>query len=234
MLKSVAAAGAAALALGVVSFGASQAAPKAARTAAHPDFTGLWQVQAFTPAIRTDQGALPPLRPEAKALYDRRVADRAAKHDVHDPIDACLPHGAARLMFAPYPMIVIQANGQLDMIQEANHTTRLVYIDQPAVQDDDPKWLGDSTGHWQGNTLVVETINNDPRTWLDKAGLPHSDAMKVTERLSLAAGGKVLTDAITIDDPKTYTAPWTTTVRYKRLPGPMDLKENVCVRDHRM
>jgi hypothetical protein len=225
MLKSLAAAGAAVCALGFAASGA--------QAADHPDFTGLWRVQAFTPAIKTDKGALPPLRPEAKALYEQRIADRAAKRDVHDPVDTCVPHGVPRLMFAPYPMMILQANGQLDMIQEANHTTRLVYIDQPPVDDDDPKWLGDSTGHWQGQSLVVDTINNDHRTWLDKAGLPHSDAMKVTERLSLGDGGKVLTDAITIDDPKTYTAPWTTTVRFNRQPG-VDLKENVCTRDHRM
>jgi len=227
MSKSIAAAGAAACVLGFAWLGTAQAAD-------HPDFTGKWKVQAFIPAIKTDKGALPPLRPEAKKIYDQRVADRAAKRDVKDPIDACLPHGATRLMFTPYPMLLLQANGQLDLIQEANHTTRLIYIDQPPVDNDDPKWLGDSSAHWEGRTLVVDTINNDHRTWLDKAGLPHSDAMKVTERLSLADGGKVLTDAITIDDPKTYTAPWTTTVRFNRVPGPMELKENVCTRDHRM
>lgn len=226
MFKSLAAATTAAGLLGAVS-------AHAATAAAHPDFTGLWRVQAFTPAIKTDKGAAPPLKPEAKAVYDQRVADRAAKR-VKDPIDACLPHGVPRLMFAPYPMMILQANGQLDIIQEANHTTRLVYIGQPPVDPDDPKWLGDSTGHWQGKTLVIDTINNDHRTWLDAAGLPHSDDMKVTERLSLAPDGKVLTDAITIDDPKTYTAPWTTTVRYNRQPGQMALNENVCTRDHRM
>jgi hypothetical protein len=223
MLKSVVAAGV----LGLLSLGTAEAAD-------HPDFTGLWRVQAFIPNVKTDQGALPPLRPEAKKVYDQRVADRAAKKEVMDPIDACLPHGAPRLMYAPYPMLLLQANGQLDMIQEANHTTRLIYIGQPPVDGDDPKWLGDSTGRWDGGTLVVETINNDHRTWLDRAGLPHSDEMKVTERLSLGDDGKVLTDAITIDDPKTYTAPWTTTVRFNRLPGPLELKENVCTRDHRM
>jgi hypothetical protein len=226
MLKSVAAAGAVACVLGFASFGAAQAAD-------HPDFTGKWQLQAFIPTIKTDKGAVPPLRPEAKKVYDQRIADRAAKRNVHDPIDACLPHGVPRLMYAPYPFLLLQANGQLDMIQEANHTTRLVYLGAAPVDSDDPKWLGDSTGRWDGDTLVVDTINNDHRTWLDKAGLPHSDAMKVTERLSLDKGGKVLTDAITIDDPKTYTAPWTTTVRFKRMPG-MELKENVCTRDHRM
>jgi hypothetical protein len=226
MLKSVAVAGAAACVLGFVSLGTAQAAD-------HPDLTGLWRVQAFIPAIKTDKGDLPPLRPEARKIYDQRVADRAAGR-LKDPIDACLPHGVPRLMFAPYPVLLLQANGQLDMIQEANHTTRLVYIDQPPVDGDDPKWLGDSTGHWQGKALVVETINNDERTWLDKAGLPHSDQMKVTERLSLNDSGKVLTDAITVDDPKTYTAPWTTTVRFNRVPGPQELKESVCTRDHRM
>ncbi len=226
MFKSVIAAGVAACALAAVS--------QPAQAADHPDFTGMWRVTRFVPAIKTDKGALPPLRPEARKIYDQRVADRAAKRDVHDPIDACLPHGAVRLMFAPYPLLILQANGQVDLVQEANHTQRLIYIDQGRADPDDPKWLGDSAGHWEGRTLVVETINNDHRTWLDKAGLPHSDDMKVTERLSMGPGGKVLTDAITIDDPKTYTAPWTTTVRFNRLPGPMDLKESVCVRDHRM
>ena len=227
MLKSVAAAGAVACLLGFASFGAAQAAD-------HPDFTGMWKVQGFVPAIKTDKGALPPLRPEAKKIYEQRIADRAAKRDIDDPIDTCKPHGAARLMFAPYPMLLLQANGQLDLIQEANHTSRLIYIDQPPVTDDDPKWLGDSTGKWVGRSLVVSTINNDHRTWLDKAGLPHSDDMKVTEKLSLGKDGKTLTDAITIDDPKTYTAPWTTTVHFNRMPAGSDLKENVCVRDHRM
>lgn len=226
MLKSVAAAGAAACVLVLAASGA--------QAAAHPDFTGMWKVTAFVPAIKTDKGALPPLRPEAKKIYEQRIADRAAKRDVHDPIDTCVPHGVPRLMFAPYPMLLLQSNGQLDLIQEANHTTRLIYLDAAPVDPEDPKWLGDSTGRWQGATLVVQTINNDHRTWLDKAGLPHSDDMKVTERLSMGKGGKTLTDVITIEDPKTYTAPWTTTVRFNRVPGVMDLKESVCVRDHRM
>lgn len=230
MLRSVAMAGVAACTLGLAS---AQAAPKHPADAGRPDFTGQWKVQSFITALRTDKGALPPLRPESKAVYDQRIADRAAGR-LKDPIDACLPHGAVRLMFAPYPMMLLQANGQLDMIQEANHTTRLVYIGDAPVDPDDPKWLGDSTGHWQGRTLVVDTINNDHRTWLDKAGLPHSDDMKVREVLSLSADGKVLTDAITIDDPKTYTAPWTTVVKFNRMPGEMGLAENVCTRDHRM
>lgn len=226
MFKSVAAAGAAACALFALSSGAQAAAT-------HPDFTGKWQVEAFIPALKTDKGALPPLRPEAKAIYDKRVADRAAGRDVKDPIDSCLPHGVVRLMFAPYPMVLLQANNQLDMVQEANHHQRLIYIDQDQAEPEDPKWFGDSAGHWEGTTLVVETINNNARTWLDRAGLPHSADMTLTERLTMSADGKILTDTITINDPKTYTASWSTVARYNRQPG-FDLAENICTRDHRM
>ena len=210
---------------------AAQAAP----ASGPPNFTGVWQVEHFTPAIRTSDGKLPPLKPEALALYKQRVADRAAGKPVNDPIDACLPHGAVRLMFAPYPMLILQgSNGQVDVIQEANHTTRLFYIGQKPADPDDPKWLGQSVAHWEGRTLVASTNNNDERTWLDKAGLPHSDAMIVTERLALGPGGKTLSDTITVDDPKTYTAPWTTVVHLRRKPGPMTLEPRSCFLDHKM
>ena len=206
----------------------------AAAAADHPDFTGLWRTPTFIPALKTTAGKLPPLRPAALKIYRKRVADRAAGKTVDDPINDCVPHGVPRLMFAPYPLLIVQSNGQVDMVQEANHTQRLIYVDQPPAEPGDPKWLGTSVGHWDGSTLVVETINNDDRTWLDKAGLPHSDQMKVIEKLKLGAGGKTLTDTITIDDPQTYTAPWTTVVHFNRKPGPLDLAERVCADDHKM
>ena len=210
-------------------------AARAAGAAAHPNFTGLWRVERFIPAIRTTEGKLPPLRPEALALYRKRVADRAAGKPVGDPIDACLPHGTVRLMFAPYPMLILQSDiGQVDLVQEANHTQRLFYIDQAPADADDPRWMGKSTARWDGRTLVVSTNNNDERTWLDKAGLPHSEDMAVTERLTLGPGGKTLTDAITVDDPKTYIGPWTTVVRFRRKPGPMTLVDRACTADHKM
>jgi hypothetical protein len=212
----------------------------AAATAAHaaaPNFTGKWQTPSFIGALKTTQGARPPLRPEAAAIYAKRVADRAAGRKVNDPVDACLPHGVPRLMFAPYPMLIVQDARQVSIIQQANHTVRLIYIGGVHPEDGDPKWLGHSIAHWGGQsanrTLVVETVQMNDQTWLDKAGLPHSDQMKVTERLKLLASGKTLQDRITIDDPKTYTAPWSTVVSYNKEPG-MTLAEQVCSRDHKM
>ena len=80
---------------------------------------------------------------------------------------------------------------------------------------------------------MAETTGFNDKTWLDRAGLPHSDQLKVTERLTLGAGGKTLRITSTIDDPKTYTAPWSTSITFTKLPG-MDLTEMVCSRDHKM
>ena len=201
--------------------------------AAEPNFTGIWRTPTFIPTLKTDKGALPPLRPEAAAIYKKRVADRAAGRKVNDPLDACMPHGIPRLMYAPYPMLILQTPKQVNIIQEANHSYRMIYVGGAHPDDGDPKWFGSAVGHWEGDTLVVETTQFNDKTWLDKAGLPHSEDLKVTERLRMTAGGKTLVDRITIDDPKTFTAPWSTTVRYNKQPG-MRLPEAACTRDHKM
>jgi hypothetical protein len=204
-----------------------------AAMAATPDFTGKWLTSRFIGALKTTKGALPPLRPETKALYDKRVADRAAGRKVGDPLDDCVPHGVPRLMYAPYPMLIVQDAKDVSIIQQANHTVRMIYISGTHPEDGDPKWLGHSTGRWEGQTLVVDTVQFNDKTWLDKAGLPHSDQLKVTERFKLLPGGKTLQDRITIDDPKDYTAPWSTVVTFNKVPG-MALAEQVCGRDHKM
>ena len=204
----------------------------AALAAKVPDFSGTWQVTKFIGTVHTTKGGLPPLKPEALAVYKKRVADRAAGK-ANDPLDECLPHGIPRLMYAPYPMVILQQPQQLSIVQQANHTQRLIYIGDTLPTDADPKWFGDAVARWEGQTLVVSTANFNDKTWLDKAGLPHSEALKVTEKLKLIAGGKTLQDTITIDDPNTYTAPWSTVVTYAKRPG-VRLVEMVCTRDHKM
>ncbi len=201
--------------------------------AATPDFTGLWRVPAFVGQLKTTKGQTPPLQPAAAAVYQKRMADRAAGSAVGDPLDECKPYGVPRMMFAPYPMLVVQSAKQVSMVQQGNHTFRLIYVGGTHPTDPDPTWLGHSIAHWQGSTLVAETVGFNDLTWLDRAGLPHSDQMKVIERISLSKDGKTLSDLITIDDPKTFTAPWSTRVSYKRQKG-MDLEESICVRNHKM
>ncbi len=203
-----------------------------AAVAATPNLNGKWSAP-FVGVLKTSKGAVPPLRPEAAAIYNKRIADRAAGKKVGDPIDDCVPHGVPRLTYAPYPMLVVQTDKQVTLIQQANHTFRLLYIGGKAPEDADPTWLGYSTARWEGSTLVAETTGFNDKTWLDRAGLPHSDQLKVTERFTLGKGGKTLRVTSTIDDPKTYTAPWSTSITFTNRAG-MDLTEMVCSRDHKM
>ena len=214
----------------IAALASTSASPAVAAT---PNLTGKWASTSFVGALKTTKGTLPPLRPEAAALYKQRVADRAAGRKTGDPIDDCVPHGVPRLTYAPYPVLIVQTAKQVSLIQQANHTFRLLYIGGKAPQDADPTWLGYSTARWEGPTLVAETTGFNDKTWLDRAGLPHSDQLKVTERFTLGKDGKTLRVTSTIDDPKTYTAPWSTSITLVKRPG-MDLTEMVCSRDHKM
>jgi hypothetical protein len=101
----------------------------------------------------------------------------------------------------------------------------------PDPADIDPAFMGESVGRWDGNTLVIETIGFNDKTVLDRDGMPHSKAMRVTERLRLIDDGKRLENLVTIDDPQTFSEPWTTRVVLDRKPK-VRLKEYNCVLLH--
>ena len=94
------------------------------------------------------------------------------------------------------------------MLFEFSHFIRQIYTDGRKHNTDlGPTWLGDAIGHWDGDTLVVDTIGFNDKTWVDRAGHPHSTDMHLTERIR-RVDEKTLTDDITIEDPKAYTKPW--------------------------
>jgi hypothetical protein len=108
---------------------------------------------------------------------------------------------------------------------------RKVFLDgrphNPQVED---TWLGDSIGHWEGDTLVVETVGQNDITWLDEAGIPHSDKMKVTERITRPDFGHLTIENI-IDDPQMFSKPWSFTTHPRLLKG--ELIEYICQENNR-
>ncbi len=151
-----------------------------------------------------------PFKPEALQLW----ADRELKtHEKDDPEGFCLPPGVPRMMYTPYPMQIYQMPDRILMVYEGGaHVWRIIWMDGrslPNVDDINPDFLGYSVGHWDGDTLVVETVGFNHETWLDATGHPHGEKLKVTERYS-RPNFNTLQLAATIDDPEYYTAPWTT------------------------
>jgi hypothetical protein len=189
---------------------------------------GVWLIEGDHATLKTLSGKLPPMNRTAAARYAAAVKARKAGHPDFDTIQTCKPHGFPRILFANYPIEVLQEPRQVTFIHEVHHMPRMVYLDLtlPKLEDMDPNWMGQSAGRWEGNTLVVDSQGFNDDTTLDRAGLPHSTDMRVTERIR-KLDANTLEDLITINDPKTYTKPWSTRATYKRQPG-LRLKEYVC------
>ena len=196
-----------------------------------PNLTGKWLIANPPRALRTLAGAEPPLNAAGKAAYARNQAALKASRKA-DPIADCLPHGVPRVVYSAHPVLILQTTRLVTFIYEANHTVRTVWWNAPPPEDPTPLWLGDPSAKWDGKTLVVDTINQNDKTWLDWSGLPHGEKLKVRERYTLA-GPATIRGEVTIDDPEFYSAPWKTSFTLKKLPG-VTLTERACGEDHVM
>ena len=193
-----------------------------------PDLTGNWAPNAIRENVHLvdflkSQGTEVPLLPWAAELLQKRK-DTLSKDD---PEARCLPPGVPRMSTTPYPWTMVQTPQLLVIVYEGGaHIWRKIFLDG---RPHDPKveytWLGDSIGHWEGDTLVVETVGQNDITWLDEDGTPHSTDMKVTERIRRPDYGHLEIEH-TIDDPKTFSKPWKFTTHPVLLQG--ELIEYIC------
>jgi hypothetical protein len=184
-----------------------------------PDISGVWLVEKFQPALFPNGGA--PLQPWAEAKF------KATNPQTNDPNLACLPLGLPRFMISvPYPMEILQMPSRVVIIHEGPQVMRQIYMNRQHPKDLDPTYAGDSIGKWEGDTLVVDTIGFNDKTWLDGGGLPHSEALHVVERIR-RVDHDTLVDDITVEDPMAYTKPLTNRQVYKLKPG-WEIQEYVC------
>ncbi len=129
-----------------------------------------------------------PVEVPFNALGKKIFDERTETHSKDDPEGFCLPPGIPRMMYTPYPTEIFQMPDRILFIYEGGaHVWRIIWMDgrkQPA--DPNPNYLGYSVGHWEGDTLVVDTIGMNDRTWLDAAGHPHGEKLHVTEKFTQA------------------------------------------------
>jgi len=229
----------------------------APRVNGKPDLSGIWQVEptpvAELTAMFGDIGALAvpgddprtfnkyliniladykpeesPMRPEFNEMFGKR--NQVLGLDI--PTSHCLPGGVPFGMLLPFPTKIVQTPGLIVMLLEGDGTSRQVYTDGRKFPDDpQPMWMGYSAGRWEGDTLAVETRGINDKTWLDALGHPHSEDMRVTERFHRRDFGHVDV-RITIDDPKTYTKPFSFGVTFRLLPD-TDILEWYCAENEK-
>lgn len=194
---------------------------------AAPDLSGPWQTKTPGMALATIEGTAPPLLPAAQELYRMNMAAKKTNAQV-DPVAACLPPGVPRLMMQPFPFNIVQGRRTIAMMFEWNHLTRLIYMDREHFKSIGPVYLGQSVGHWEGEVLVVDTNSFNDETWLDDTGLPHSRSLHTVERMQLLRGGRELEIQITVEDPKTFSKPWTAKLLFAKKSGVL-IKEDYCL-----
>ena len=225
-----------------------------AQTSAPPDFSGVYYpISPFGRATnaRPPQAGPPPrptaaaplsdgsrgrspdapsLTPEYMAKWQMISKSRIAGSYEYDYAAKCLPPGMPAMMSMLYGMEVMQTKDKITFFSEDLDALRRVYLDgrKPAQKIlDDPTYAGYSTGHWEGDTLVVDTVALHTQSFIEGFS-PHSDQMTVHERIRFASPG-LLEDRITVNDPKAFTKPWETTKRYRKAgPGQDELREFAC------
>jgi len=145
-----------------------------------------------------------PYQPWAAELVKKRSIEQGLDPNVH-----CMPRDAPRIWTDDYYKRVFEVPGRVIILTERNMQYRQIFTDgRPLPKDPNPTWNGYSVGHWEGDTLVVETIGFRDDLWLDAAGNPLTEQAKMTEHIRRPNFGTLEVE-ITIDDPKAYTAPWT-------------------------
>ena len=196
-----------------------------------PDFSGVWFIDEYHRSLLPNED--PPFQPWAEALFKKRVYE-SAHHDPDasvDPTERCLPPGIPRTEGQPFPWEIVEARDRIVQIFEYQSLVRQIFMDGRGHPSDlEPTYMGNAIGKLDGNTLVIDTIGFNDQTWLDPMGLPHSDALHVTERMR-RVDHDTLEDTYTIDDPKAYTKPWTA-VRIFKLKSDWQIKEYVCAENN--
>ena len=214
----------------LIALGLALAAP----AAAEPDFTGSWERypqpgETVDPRYAPSRPSNPPLKEpwlsEWRAHEATLAARMAESQPPGDNYIKCLPDGMPAMMQGMFPMEIFQRPEQINITQEAFNQTRRVVMNEPLPRWDevDPTFFGRSVGRWEGDTLVLETTGI--KQHVQFRWTPHSEAMKITERLTLLAPD-ILRNEITVED-EYLERPWTYSYTYRRMPG-YRLLEYVC------
>ena len=192
------------------------------------DFSGVWMGRG---PFNTLSSAPPPMTAWAKARYDAAkpgIGPRAQPLG-NDPIMGCDPIGYPRIAFYnAYPMEFVQTKDRLIELFDFFYVHRTIYLDgRPLPTDPEPTWYGYSVGHWEGNTLVVESNGFNDESWLDNDGHPHSEEMTLEDRFQ-RVDHDTIEARMTLTDPKAYTAPWVSEVTRWTLSPNQKMREDIC------
>jgi hypothetical protein len=217
-----------------------------------PDLTGVWQggsnragtwEEANSPAagaefgtgrgqVAPGAGPLPPREPPPYQPWAaKKVLEFYNRRGIDDPEARCVPPGVPRITtIGLFPMEIVQTPQKMVMLYEVFSVFRVIPIGAKHPEDLEPSYMGDSVGHWEGDTFVVDVTSFNDKTWLGPVGSFHSESLHVTERYTRVDYNTIRYD-VTMEDPNVFTKPWTTHNTIMLRPGTR-LREYECAENN--
>ncbi|HEY2230715.1 MAG TPA: hypothetical protein VGI22_23850 [Xanthobacteraceae bacterium] len=207
-----------------------------ARAADAPDISGIYWATEYHPKILVVGGGELPLTAAGKTAYEKNIAGLKDGSITDNARKFCVPDGLPRVLANPYPFEIIQAPpGQVTMIYELSHQVRMIAMDKPLPSEEDllvlPFFNGHSVGHFEGDTLVVESAGFKENTFVDATGAPHTDELRTVERIRKLSPTQI-EDVITIHDPEYYSRDWQARFVYTQRTD-VRIEDYVCGEPHR-
>jgi len=145
----------------------------------------------------------------------------------------CRPSGVPGVFTVLAPVQIVQAPDRVLFLYQRDHQVRLVYLGQQHSAKLELSYYGESIGHYEGDTLVVDTIGLNDKTWTDRFATPHTEALHVVERYRVKNGGKTLEDFFTVEDQGAFNMPWSAVLNYSRSNPRTTFEEEVCAENNR-
>jgi hypothetical protein len=184
------------------------------------------------PTFRIADLGNPNLKPWAREAMKRENENVLAGKIAFTARSSCRPAGVQGfMMFIIEPIFFVQSPNKVLMIHSGNEEVRRIYLDVPHSASPKPSWYGESVGHYEGDTLVIDTIGMNDKTFIDNYRTPHTEKLHVVERWKMIDDGKMLEVDIKVDDPDTFNEPWSTIQRYRRA-QPRQLGEEACAENN--
>jgi hypothetical protein len=184
------------------------------------------------PTYRIADLTNPNLKPWVKERMKKDNDEVLAGKIAFTPRSSCRPAGVPGFMsYGRFtPVYFVQTPAEVLIIFESDQQIRRVYLDVPHSESPQPSWYGESVGHYEGDTLVIDTVGLNDRTFVDNFRTPHTEKLHVVERWRVIDDGKVLEVRFTVDDPDAFYEPWSAIQRYGRVQQP--LREDICAENN--
>jgi hypothetical protein len=174
----------------------------------------------------------PNLKPWVKERMKKDNDEVLAGKVAYTARSSCMPAGVPAFMAygGPTPVYFVQTPKQVLIIFSGDHQVRQIHLNVPHSENPKSSWYGESVGHYEGDTLVIDTIGQNTKTFVDNYRTPHSEKLHVVERWTMVDGGKAMEVAFTVEDPDAFYEPWSGMRRYRRVQEAM--AEDVCAENN--